>query len=140
MSCFIIAEAGVNHNGDIELASELIYAAKETGVDAVKFQSFHADKLVNKTAEKAQYQKINTVGSSTQYEMLKLLEISDQHHFTLMELAKKLDIEFMSTGFDEERVDFLVSLGVQRLKIPSGEITNIPYLNHIAQKGLPLMK
>jgi N,N'-diacetyllegionaminate synthase len=139
MSCFIIAEAGVNHNGDIELASELIYAAKETGVDAVKFQSFHADKLVNKTAEKAQYQKINTVGSSTQYEMLKLLEISDQHHFTLMELAKKLDIEFMSTGFDEERVDFLVSLGVQRLKIPSGEITNIPYLNHIAQKGLPLI-
>jgi N,N'-diacetyllegionaminate synthase len=139
MSCFIIAEAGVNHNGDIILAKELIYAAKEAGADAIKFQTFNADNLVTKIAEKAQYQKNNTLGSSTQYEMLKALELSEDNHYLLSQLANSVGIEFMSTGFDEATVDFLVELGVKRLKIPSGEITNIPYLKHLAQKGLPLI-
>jgi N,N'-diacetyllegionaminate synthase len=139
MSCFIIAEAGVNHNGDIQLAKELVCAAREAGADAVKFQTFKADTLVNKTAEKAHYQKINTSNSSTQYEMLKALEISYEDHFMLSELATSLGIEFMSTGFDAGTIDFLVGLGVKRLKIPSGEITNLPYLKHIAQTGLPLI-
>lgn len=139
MSCFVIAEAGVNHNGDVQLAKELIYAAKEAGADAVKFQTFKADRLVTRTAEKAQYQKKNTTNSSTQYEMLKALELSDDDHYELSNLACSLDIEFMSTGFDEETINFLVSIGVKRLKIPSGEITNLPYLQHAAQKGLPLI-
>jgi len=137
MSCFVIAEAGVNHNGDIELAKDLVYAASEAGADAVKFQTFKADTLVTKTAEKAQYQKLNSSNSSTQYEMLQALELTEDHHYILNELASSLNIEFMSTGFDEQTIDFLVSLGVKRLKIPSGEITNIPYLKHIAKKGLP---
>lgn len=138
MSCFIIAEAGVNHNGDINLAKELIHAAKETGANAVKFQTFKADSLVNKTAEQAQYQKKNC-SHSTQYDMLKALEISEDDHYLLAELANSLDIEFMSTGFDEESVNFLISLGVQRLKIPSGEITNLPFLEHLAKTRLPLI-
>lgn len=139
MSCFIIAEAGVNHNGDLELAKELIHAAKETGADAVKFQTFKAETLVNKTAEKADYQKKSTGGAATQFDMLKALEISDDDHYVLYDLANSLGIEFMSTGFDESTVDFLVNLGVKRLKIPSGEITNIPYLNYLASKQLPLI-
>ncbi|BCA94919.1 N,N'-diacetyllegionaminic acid synthase [Legionella antarctica] len=139
MSCFIIAEAGVNHNGDIQLAKELVYAAKETGADAVKFQTFTADNLVNKTAEKAQYQKNNTSKATTQYEMLKALEISNETHYLLSDLALSLGIEFMSTGFDEGTIDFLVTLGIKRLKVPSGEITNLPYLKHIAKKGLPII-
>ncbi len=139
MSCFIIAEAGVNHNGDINLAKELVHAAKECGADAVKFQTFKADNLVNKTAEKAQYQKNNTNNTDTQYEMLKALELSLAAHHELYDLALSLDIEFMSTGFDEQSIDFLVDLGVKRLKIPSGEVTNLPYLNYCAQTGLPLI-
>lgn len=139
MGCFIIAEAGVNHNGDIQLAKELIHAAKETGADAVKFQTFQAETLVNKTAEKAKYQQQNTNNSSTQYEMLKNLELSEDQYYELSELAKSLNIEFMSTGFDAQAIDFLVILGVKRLKIPSGEITNLPYLQHVAQTGLPLI-
>lgn len=140
MSCFIIAEAGVNHNGDMKLAQELVYQAKESGADAVKFQTFSADTLVNKTAKKAQYQIKNTDNqAATQYEMLKALEISKEDHYLLSELAHSLGIEFMSTGFDELTVDFLVSLGVKRLKIPSGEITNIPYLQHCAKTRLPLI-
>ena len=140
MNCFIIAEAGVNHNGDLALAKELIHAAKDTGANAVKFQTFKAEKLVNKTAEKAHYQKKNTGDSkSTQYEMLKALELSIDAHHLLNDLAQSLDIEFMSTGFDEEAVDFLVELGIKRIKIPSGEITNYPYLTHVAKTGLPLI-
>ncbi|ASQ46441.1 N-acetylneuraminate synthase [Legionella clemsonensis] len=138
MSCFVIAEAGVNHNGDVHLAKELIHAAKETGANAVKFQTFKADHLVNKTAEQAQYQKKNAAHSS-QYEMLKALEISEDDHHSLAQLANSLGIEFMSTGFDEESVDFLISLGVRRLKIPSGEITNLPFLKYLAKTGLPLI-
>lgn len=139
MSCFIIAEAGVNHNGDIELAKDLVYAAKEAGANAVKFQTFKADTLVTKTAEKAQYQKANSTNTSTQHEMLKALELSEEEHYQLSELASSINIEFMSTGFDESTIDFLVALGVKRLKIPSGEITNLPYLEHLAKTGLPLI-
>ena len=139
MSCFIIAEAGVNHNGDIQLAKDLVYAAKEAGADAVKFQTFKADTLVNKTVGKAEYQKNNAPDSNTQYEMLKALELSDDDHYLLSELSQSIGIEFMSTGFDHQTIDFLVSLGVRRLKIPSGEITNIPYLHHCASKKLPLI-
>jgi N,N'-diacetyllegionaminate synthase len=136
--CFVIAEAGVNHNGDIGLAKELITAAKECGADAVKFQTFSAEKLVNKTASKANYQKSAT-GQGTQFEMLKKLELSKESHHILAEQARSLGIEFMSTGFDEEAVDFLIELGVQRIKIPSGEVTNVPLLHHIAQKQLPMI-
>lgn len=139
MSCFIIAEAGVNHNGDINLANELIHAAKESGADAIKFQTFNASTLVNKSAGKAEYQKNNHIDTMTQFQMLKALELSLEHHYDLCDLAKKINIEFMSTGFDHESIDFLVSLGVSRLKIPSGEITNHPYLKHIAQTNLPLI-
>lgn len=139
MSCFVIAEAGVNHNGDMTLAKELIHAAKETGADAVKFQTFKADSLVNKTAETAEYQKKNTKNEKTQYEMLKELELTDEQHYELAALSESIDIEFMSTGFDIESIDFLLSLGVKRLKVPSGEINNIPYLHYIAQKRLPLI-
>jgi N,N'-diacetyllegionaminate synthase len=139
MSCFVIAEAGVNHNGDIQLAKELVHAAKEAGADAVKFQTFKADTLVTKTAEKAEYQKNNASNSLTQHEMLKSLELSDEDHYQLSDLAVSLGIEFMSTGFDDGTIDFLVALGVKRLKIPSGEITNIPYLEHVARTGLPLI-
>ncbi|CAM3027412.1 N,N'-diacetyllegionaminate synthase [Legionella worsleiensis] len=139
MTCFIIAEAGVNHNGDIQLAKDLVYAAKEAGADAVKFQTFKADTLVNKTVGKAEYQKTNAPDSNTQYEMLKALELTEEDHYLLSDLAQSLGIEFMSTGFDNQTIDFLVDLGVKRLKIPSGEITNIPYLHHCASKKLPLI-
>jgi N,N'-diacetyllegionaminate synthase len=138
MSCFIIAEAGVNHNGDMTLAKELVHAAKESGADAVKFQTFKADTLVTKTASTAEYQQNNT-SQSTQYEMLKALEISLEDHYILSELAKSLNIEFMSTGFDIDSIDLLVSMGVRRLKIPSGEITNFPLLKHMASTKLPLI-
>ncbi|RUR12119.1 N-acetylneuraminate synthase [Legionella sp. km772] len=140
MGCFIIAEAGVNHNGDVALAKELVHVAKEIGADAIKFQTFNAEKLVNKTAEKAHYQKTNTGNfESTQYEMLKSLELSIDDHYLLNDLAQSIGIEFMSTGFDEESVNFLVDLGIKRIKIPSGEITNYPYLEHVAATGLPLI-
>lgn len=139
MGCFIIAEAGVNHNGELTLAKELIHAAKESGADAVKFQTFNAENLVNSTAQKAEYQKKSSIDLTTQYQMLKSLELANEYHHHLIELAKSLEIEFMSTGFDEENIDFLVTLGVKRLKIPSGEITNLPYLNHVAQTRLPLI-
>jgi len=138
MRCFIIAEAGVNHNGDLSLAKALIHAAKATGADAVKFQTFKADTLVNKTTEKASYQKTQT-GEGSQYDMLKALELSIEDHLILSELAASLNIEFMSTGFDDASVDFLVSLGVKRLKVPSGEITNIPLLKHMAKTQLPII-
>ncbi|KTD82725.1 N-acetylneuraminate synthase [Legionella waltersii] len=139
MSCFIIAEAGVNHNGDLNLAIELVKAAKDAGADAVKFQTFKADTLVNKTVGKADYQRRNSPDSTTQYQMLKELELSEEHHYLLSDLAFKLGIEFMSTGFDHQTVDFLVDLGVKRIKIPSGEVTNLPYLRHCAKTGLPLI-
>jgi len=131
----IIAEAGVNHNGSYENAKKLILAASEAGVDYVKFQTFKADKLVSKLAVKADYQKRNTNDNiSSQLEMLKKLEMPEIWHHDLIKYADSLSIKFLSTGFDEESIDFLDTLKIDLLKIPSGEITNKPFLEHIAKK------
>jgi len=130
---FIIAEAGVNHNGSIELAFKLIDAAKDAGVDAVKFQSFKADKLVSSKADKAEYQKKTTSASESQYEMIKKLELSVDDHKKLIAYCNKIDIQFLSSPFDLESIDLLNELGLEIFKIPSGEITNLPYLRKIGK-------
>lgn len=136
----IIAEAGVNHNGDISMAKKLIDGAVAAGADYIKFQSFNADLLVSQEAELAEYQQINTNGNETsQYEMLKKLELSEDDHYELKEYAEKNGIKFLSTAFDEYYVDFLFDLGIDFFKIPSGEITNLPYLKKIASKNLPVV-
>jgi N-acetylneuraminate synthase len=135
----IIAEAGVNHNGDFELAKQLIAAAADSGADYVKFQTFKADKLVTKTAGKADYQISNTKDNNSQYEMLKKLEMPEQWHYDLIKHANSLGIKFLSTGFDIESIDFLDKIGIPFFKIPSGEITNKPYLEHIAKKSKPIV-
>jgi N-acetylneuraminate synthase len=137
--CFIIAEAGVNHNGDIALAHQLIEAAVETGADAVKFQTFSADRLVTLDAPKARYQLQSTDAAESQYEMLRRLELSEQAHRELMARCREKEILFMSSPFDEESADLLNSLDVAVFKIPSGEITNLPLLAHIARKGKPII-
>ncbi len=131
MSVFIIAEAGVNHNGSLELAKQLIDVAADAGVDAVKFQTFRADKLVSKTAQKAQYQKQTTDVSESQYEMIKKLELDETAHHELIDYCKTKNILFLSTPFDHESIELLNNLGMNIFKIPSGEITNLPYLRHI---------
>jgi N,N'-diacetyllegionaminate synthase len=131
MSIFIIAEAGVNHNGSLELAKALIDVAADANADAVKFQTFKADKLVSKTAPKAQYQKQTTDATEMQYEMLKKLELDEAAHHELIAYCKTKDILFLSTPFDHESIDLLNRLGMNIFKIPSGEITNLPYLRHI---------
>jgi N,N'-diacetyllegionaminate synthase len=138
VSTFVIAEAGVNHNGSEELALLLVEAAAAAGADAVKFQTFSADKLVRPGAEKAEYQKRET-GDGDQHTMLRALELSHEAHRALFTRCNELGIEFMSTPFDEDAADFLVALGVKRLKVPSGEITNLPFLRHLASTGLPLI-
>jgi len=130
----IIAEAGVNHNGDIKKAKELIDAAAEAGADYVKFQTFKANNLVTKSAKRAAYQNKNTGDSDSQYEMLKKLELSLDDHHQLIDYSSNKGVEFLSSGFDLESLDFLHSLGISLGKIPSGEITNLPYLRKIAQK------
>ncbi len=132
MKTLIIAEAGVNHNGDINLARELINVAAESGADIVKFQTFRADRLVTKSAVKAEYQVTTTAASESQYEMLRRLELSPSMHDKLIAHAVERGIEFMSTAFDEASVDLLVSKGLSRFKVPSGEITNLRYLRCIA--------
>jgi len=132
----IIAEAGVNHNGDINKAIELIDVAAVAGADFVKFQSFKAERLVNRTTKKADYQINNTKGEKdTQFEMLKKLEIGDDWYPTLIHRCKEKGIQFLSTGFDEFSADLLDGLNIPFHKIPSGEITNKPFLQHIARKG-----
>ena len=131
----IIAEAGVNHNGNIEMALQLIEKAAEAGVDYVKFQTFKSEKLVSRYATKAEYQKANTDGDDSQLKMLQQLELSHNDHLLLIEHCKKCGIKFLSTAFDLESIDFLSSLNLDLWKIPSGEITNLPYLRRIAQKG-----
>lgn len=136
----IIAEAGVNHNGDYQTALDLVKAAADAGADFVKFQTFKAGRLVSKVAAKAEYQIANTGNSNdTQFEMLKKVEMPEEWHFSLKKYAEELGIEFLSTGFDEESVDFLDNLGVSLHKIPSGELTNKPYLVHLASKKKPLV-
>ena len=128
---FIIAEAGVNHNGSIEIAKKLIDVAAEAGADAVKFQTFKADKLVSKTAQKAEYQKQTTDASESQYAMIKKLELDEEAHHELIEHCRLRNIRFLSTPFDLESISLLDSLGMEIFKIPSGEITNLPYLRKI---------
>ena len=127
----IIAEAGVNHNGDLEIAKQLIDAAADAGADFVKFQTFSADRLVTRDAAKADYQAKATDSSETQYKMLKQLELTPQMHLVLIEHCKSRNIQFFSTAFDIESIDFLLGLGLTFFKIPSGEMTNLPYLRHI---------
>ena len=134
----IIAEAGVNHNGSIELAKKLIDAAALSGVDYVKFQTFKADNLVTKSAKQADYQAQNA-GKSSQYEMLKQLELSPEQHFELIEYCDVRGIKFFSTAFDMESIEFLSNLNLGLWKIPSGEITNYPYLKRIAEDKQPVI-
>ena len=136
----IIAEAGVNHNGNIKLAEKLIDAAVTSGADYVKFQTFKADKLVNKFASKADYQISNTEKKNeTQYEMLKKLELSIDDHYYLFDYCKLKKIKFLSTAFDLEGLEFLNKLGVDLYKIPSGEITNLPYLKKVTTFNKPII-
>lgn len=136
----IIAEAGVNHNGDIEKALEMVEKAAESGVDFVKFQTFKADTLVSKTAQKAAYQTANMNDSgSSQFEMLKKLELSDEDHKKIIQQCEKSGVKFLSTAFDIEGLDYLKRLKLPFFKIPSGEITNYPYLQHVAGFGVPII-
>lgn len=128
---FIIAEAGVNHNGSLELAKKLIDVASEAGADAVKFQTFQAKKLVSKNAQKADYQKQTTDQNESQFEMIKKLEISEAMHYELIAYCQQKNIMFLSTPFDHDSIELLNKLGLEIFKIPSGEITNLPYLRHI---------
>ncbi|MBK8547847.1 MAG: N-acetylneuraminate synthase [Saprospiraceae bacterium] len=136
----IIAEAGVNHNGDIDLAKKLVDVAAEAGVDYVKFQTFKAEKLVSHSAAKADYQIKNT-GNQTesQLDMLKNLELSKEDHHKLIAYCKSKNIEFFSTAFDDDSLDFLNELGLPLFKVPSGEITNLPYLQKMAGFGKPVI-
>jgi N,N'-diacetyllegionaminate synthase len=131
----IIAEAGVNHNGDLKLAKQLIDVAAAAGVDIVKFQTFNANRLVTRTAKKADYQAQATNSTETQHDMLRRLELTEAMHLELISHCALRNIGFLSTGFDIESVDLLLSLGQECFKIPSGEITNLPYLRHIGQLG-----
>jgi N,N'-diacetyllegionaminate synthase len=133
MSVFIIAEAGVNHNGSIDLAKKLIDAASIAGADAVKFQSFRAENLTTKNAQKAIYQKETTNISESQFKMLKKLELNDEMHKELISYCAKKKIIFLSSPFDHESIELLNTLGLEIFKIPSGEITNLPYLRHLGK-------
>ena len=136
MSVLIIAEAGVNHNGSMKIAKQLVDAAVEAGVDIIKFQTFQAEKLVSKAAKQAEYQKKNIGdGNDSQYEMLKKLELSKENHEELIIYCKKKGIRFWSTAFDFESMDYLHSLNLGLWKIPSGEITNYPFIRKIASYG-----
>ncbi len=134
----IIAEAGINHNGDIGLAKKLIDVASDTGADLVKFQSFKADSLSTSDAPVAQYQRSNGSNVSLQFQLLKKLELSEEMHLDLMDHSKLQGIEFFSTAFDATSVKFLYQLGQRKFKIPSGEITNFPLLEQIGSFGLPV--
>ena len=139
MNCLIIAEAGVNHNGDLDLAKQLIDAAAEAGADLVKFQTFSAERLVTQGAPKADYQTRTTGQSESQFAMLRRLELFHEMHEALMAHCRERGIGFFSTGFDTESLDYLDSLGAERFKVPSGEITNLPYLRHIGGFGKPVI-
>ena len=132
--CFIIAEAGVNHNGDINLAKRLIDFASESGANAVKFQTFDAENLVSGSAPKAEYQMETTSNSESQLEMLRRLELSSDEHQQLQSYCDTKKLIFLSSPFDQDSADFLENLGVPAFKVGSGEITNLPLLEHIAKK------
>jgi N,N'-diacetyllegionaminate synthase len=137
--CFIIAEAGVNHNGDTGMAMRLIQSAAQAGTDAVKFQTFKAERLASPQAPKAIYQEENTLKHESQLEMLHKLELPTDAYPALMEECNKHGILFLSTPFDEESANMLDSLGMEMFKISSGDLTNLPLLIHIARKGKPMI-
>lgn len=139
MTTTIIAEAGVNHNGSLVRAKKMIKVASEMGADYIKFQTFKADSLVLKNADKANYQLKSTNSNESHYEMIKKLEIDEDFHLELIKHCKKNCIKFLSTAFDIESVDLLDKLKIPFYKIPSGEITNFPYLNHIGSKKKPII-
>lgn len=135
MTTLVIAEAGVNHNGDMSLARRMIQVAAQAGADYVKFQTFSAERLVTRQAPKASYQARSTGAGETQYAMLRRLELSETMHRELLATCKDLGIGFLSTGFDEQSVDMLAGIGQEFFKVPSGEITNLPYLRHVGAYG-----
>ena len=139
MKTLIIAEAGVNHNGDLARARQLVASAAAAGADLVKFQSFVTTKLVTPQAPKAQYQLGNTDAVESQFEMVRKLELSKADHEVLLAECRRHGIGFFSTAFDTESFDMLLALGLDRVKIPSGEITNLPFLRHVARPGLPVI-
>lgn len=140
MNTIIIAEAGVNHNGNIEMAKQLIEVASKAGVDFIKFQTFKASSLVTKSAKIAEYQKQNMkVHNDTQYNMLQKLELNETKHKELIRHCDKYNIKFLSTAFDQSSIDLLNKLNIPFFKIPSGELTNKPYLQYIAQKRKPVI-
>ncbi|MFZ5875360.1 MAG: N-acetylneuraminate synthase [Nitrospirota bacterium] len=139
MTTLIIAEAGVNHNGEMSLAKRLIDAAAGAGADMVKFQTFRADRLTTVHADKADYQAMSGDADESQQAMLARLELTRDMHETLMAHCKTRGIEFFSTAFDMESVDLLAELGLSRFKIPSGEITNLPYLRRVGRCGKPVI-
>ena len=137
--CFIIAEAGVNHNGSLEMANQMVDTACKAGADAIKFQTFAADRLVSPTAPKAKYQLRNTDADESQYEMLRRLELPEKAHLVLQNRCRERGIVFLSTPFDEMSADFLETLGIAAFKLPSGEITNINMIEYVARKGRPII-
>ncbi len=139
MKTLIIAEAGVNHNGDANLARRLVEVSAEAGADIVKFQTFSADRLVDGGARLADYQARNLAQPMTQHAMLKRLELDRGDHQDLMAHAERCGIGFLSTGFDVESVDLLLALGIPMIKVPSGEISNLPYLRHVGALGKPIL-
>lgn len=139
MSTLIIAEAGVNHNGDIRLAKQLIAEAAKAGADLVKFQTFVTGKIISAQAPKAEYQKGSTDPLESQYDMVRKLELSRADHETLIEECAKHGIAFFSTAFDADSFDLLMELGIDLVKIPSGELTNLPFLRHACRLGMPVL-
>jgi N,N'-diacetyllegionaminate synthase len=137
--CYIIAEIGVNHNGSMELARDLIDAAVVARADAVKFQTFFADDLVTRSAAKADYQVANTANADSQYSMLKALELTEAQFAELHAYCAAKGIAFLSTPFSEDAADLLERVGVSAFKISSGDLTHLPMLAHIAKKGLPII-
>lgn len=139
MKTLIIAEAGVNHNGSLELAKKLVASAAAAGADLVKFQSFIAEKIISQDAPKAAYQKNTTGTNESQYEMVRKLELSRIDHEALIEECRHHGIGFFSTAFDTESFDMLVELGIEKIKIPSGELTNLPLLRYVTRLGRPVI-
>lgn len=137
--CFVIAEAGVNHNGSLDMALQLVDAAASAGADAVKFQTFRADKIVTPDAPKAHYQMRATGDTESQLDMLRRLELDPAAHRTLAQRCAERELVFLSTPFDEESADLLEVIGVPAFKVPSGELTNLSFLRYLARKGLPLI-
>ncbi len=135
----IIAEAGVNHNGSMVSAKKLVDVAADAGADYVKFQTFKADTLVTQSAEKAEYQKIITDKSESQFEMIKKLELDKSAHDELIKHCEEKGIRFLSAAFDHDSIELLADLNIPLYKIPSGEITNLPYLRHIGRMGKPII-